>query len=65
MDFLMIFTDFEAVFDKRSELRVQKRTKKYGKRAKNPLSGLVLTGPSQFFFGIKEKTPFDMLLLNF
>ena len=46
MDFLMIFTDFEAVFGNRNELRVQKRTKKYGKRAKKPLLGLVLTGPS-------------------
>lgn len=46
MEFLMIFSGFEAVFDKSSRLHVQKRTKKYGKRAKKPLLGLVLTGPS-------------------
>ncbi|MGI9552100.1 MAG: hypothetical protein ACR2MT_12935 [Aurantibacter sp.] len=45
MGFLKIFSGFEAVFSKHSELLWQKRTKKYGKRAKNPLLGLVLTGP--------------------
>jgi hypothetical protein len=54
MDFLMIFSDFEAFFDKHSGLRVQKRTKKYGKRAKKPLLGLVLTGPSLYCIIFKQ-----------
>jgi len=45
MGFLEVFLNFEAVFVKHSELRVQKRTKKYGKRTQNTLSGLVLTRP--------------------
>ena len=46
MDFLMFFSDFEAVFVTHSALRLQKPTKQYGKRARKPLLGLVLTGSS-------------------
>lgn len=41
----MIFSDFKAVFVKHSGLRWQKRTKKYGKRAKKTFLSLALTGP--------------------
>ncbi len=50
MGFLKIFSDFDAVFSKHSGLRWQKRTKKYGKRAKSQLLGLVLTGPCLLLF---------------
>ncbi len=54
MDFLMIFSDFEAVFAKHSTLRVLKGTKKYGKRAKKPFLGLVLARPkSEVLFNQK------------
>lgn len=43
---LMIFSDFENVFDKYSGPNVQRQTKKYGKRAKKPLLGLVLIPPN-------------------
>ena len=46
MGFLMIFSDFEAIICKPGEPGDRKRTKKYGKRAKKPLLGFVLTGPS-------------------
>ena len=41
----MNFSEFEAIFVEHSWLRLQKPTKKYGKMAKKPLLGLVLTGP--------------------
>jgi len=50
MGFLKVFSDFKAVFSRHSGLRWQKRTKKKGKRAKNPLLGLVLTGPCLVLF---------------
>ena len=46
MGLIRIFEDLDAVFVTHSWLGFQKATKKYSKRAKNPILGLVLTGPN-------------------